>query len=129
MEHRMNRQRIVMSVVFLAAMAFTSDGYSQSVKTDSNDCSALPGGKEREDCRLSHQQTKTVFLQNASTQNAAHEILVAVRHMAEPATKIFLPPTQNAIVVATYPQEIARIESLIRTLDVALKSYRLTYTL
>lgn len=94
-----------------------------------DDCSKAPNRTIENDCARARAQIKTFYLQNVSAQNDANEILVAVRNLADPAIKVYLVASHNAIVVETYPEEIAKIEALIRELDKPHIVYRLTFTL
>jgi type II secretory pathway component GspD/PulD (secretin) len=127
----MNRQRIAMSAIFLAAMSMNLRLYAQASKAadDNPDCSKMPTRQEMSTCADTHKQVKVLHLNNVSQQVDANEILVALRNILDPSVKIYLVASENAIVVETYPQEIARAESLLRTLDVPRGLYRITYTL
>jgi type II secretory pathway component GspD/PulD (secretin) len=109
-------------------LALTCAAGAQTPTTDDTDCSRLPTRVAATDCAQTHMQVKVIDLKYVSQQNDANEILVAVRNVADPSTKIYLLGNQNAIVVATYPQAIARIEALIRSLDRPRPTYRLTFT-
>ena len=74
-------------------------------------------------------RARVIYLKNASVQNDANEVLVALRNSLDPATKIYLVSNQNAIVIATYPEEFARAETLVHALDRFHRAYRLTYTI
>lgn len=93
------------------------------------DCSKLPTRAERSDCADTYAQTKTIFLKNITNQNDANEIMVAIRNTADSSMKIYLLPSQNAIVVTSYPEALAKVEALVHTLDRPKKAYRLTYTI
>jgi type II secretory pathway component GspD/PulD (secretin) len=80
------------------------------------------------DCAVDNREVKTFYLTNVSQQNDANEILVALRNLLDPGVRIYLVSTRNAIIVSTYPQEIARTEALIRELDRPRNLYRLTFT-
>jgi type II secretory pathway component GspD/PulD (secretin) len=97
-------------------------------KDDAIDCSALPTRTEASDCAEKHAETKTIFLRNTTTQNDANEIMVALRNVFDPGIHIYLVSSQDAMVVTTYPVEMAKVEALIHTLDRPHKTYRLTYT-
>jgi len=92
------------------------------------DCGTLPTRTETADCTAANFQVKTIFLGNAVAQIDANEILVDVRNMADPSIKIFLVASQNAISIGSYPEEIAKVEALIRELDRPHKAFRITYT-
>jgi type II secretory pathway component GspD/PulD (secretin) len=92
------------------------------------DCKTLPTRTALNDCREENAETRVFYLANVSQQIDANEILVALRNIMDPSTKIYLVATQNAIVIYTYPQDFARVEPLIHALDRPHKSFRLTYT-
>jgi type II secretory pathway component GspD/PulD (secretin) len=93
------------------------------------DCRRQPTRMQASDCMTIHAQSYTYYLQNVSQQNDANEILVAIRNMFDPSLKVFLVANQNAIAFSTYPEEYARIEAFIKTLDRPKKSFRVTYTI
>ena len=93
------------------------------------DCNKLTSHSERNDCEAARLETRTIFLKNATNANNANEIMIAVRNSFDPGMKIYLVNDQNALVVTSWPEELARVESLVRTLDLPRKTYRITYTL
>jgi Bacterial type II and III secretion system protein len=93
------------------------------------DCRNQHNRSEVSDCTQAHLQIRTIFLTNATQQNDANEILIAARNLGDPSTKIYLIASKNAITVSSYPEEIDRIQALIKTLDTPRQAYRLTYTL
>jgi type II secretory pathway component GspD/PulD (secretin) len=111
------------------AFALTCAAHAQTPTTDTTDCSKLPTRVAATDCQQAHVQVKIIDLKYASQQNDANEILVAVRNIADPSTKVYLVASQNAIVVATYPVAIAHIEDLVHSLDRPKPTYRLTFTI
>jgi type II secretory pathway component GspD/PulD (secretin) len=72
---------------------------------------------------------KTIYLTNASEQNDANEILVALRNMLDPCIRIYFVSLQNAIVLDAPADQIAMAEKLVQDLDRPKKTYRLTFTL
>ena len=66
---------------------------------------------------LDDQAVQTFYLTNASQQNDANEILVALRNLLDPSVKIFLVASQNAIVLRATPDELILAEKLINDLD------------
>jgi len=72
---------------------------------------------------------KTFYLKNAAQQNDANEVLVALRNMLDPSTKIYLIASQNAITMRATPEDFKLAQQLLDELDRPHKSYRLTYTL
>jgi type II secretory pathway component GspD/PulD (secretin) len=111
---------------------FTPDSFKAEQAAEAElhtaDCIRMPTRPLMSDCSRIHSQTKTIFLKNTSGSNDANDILTAVRNMADPSTKVFLVTSTNAITVSTYSEEMARIEALIHTLDIAHRAYKLTYT-
>ena len=60
---------------------------------------------------------QTFYLTNASQQNDANEILVALRNLLDPSVKIYLVASQNAIVMRATTNELILAEKLINDLD------------
>jgi len=60
---------------------------------------------------------QTFYLTNMSTAADATEVLTAVRQVLDPSTKIFLVPSQNAIVVRSTPDQLLLTEKLLNDLD------------
>lgn len=60
---------------------------------------------------------QTFYLTNASQQNDANEILVALRNLLDPSIKVFLVASQNAIVLRATTDQLILAEKLINDLD------------
>jgi len=60
---------------------------------------------------------QTFYLTNASQQNDANEILVALRNLLDPSVKLYLVASQNAIVMRATTDELILAEKLINDLD------------
>jgi len=60
---------------------------------------------------------ETFYLTNVSQQNDANEILVALRNLFDPTTKMLLVASQNAIVMRATPEELILAEKIINDLD------------
>ncbi|MEO8737092.1 MAG: secretin N-terminal domain-containing protein, partial [Edaphobacter sp.] len=60
---------------------------------------------------------ETFYLTNVSQQNDANEVLVALRNLFDPNTKLYLLASQNAIVMRATPEELILAEKLINDLD------------
>ena len=60
---------------------------------------------------------QTFYLTNATSAADGNEILTAVRNVLPPDDKIYLVPTQNAIVVRAPPEQLVLIEKLLNDLD------------
>jgi type II secretory pathway component GspD/PulD (secretin) len=72
---------------------------------------------------------QTFYLTNISQLGDANELTVALRNMLDPHDKIYLVPSENAIVVQGPPEHIALARTLLNDLDRPKKTYRLTYTI
>jgi type II secretory pathway component GspD/PulD (secretin) len=73
---------------------------------------------------------QTLYLNNAVQANEANEIQVAIRNMLVPiSNKLYLVPSQNALVIEATPEQFAVVRKIIADLDRPRKLYRLTYTI
>ena len=66
---------------------------------------------------LDEQAVQTFYLTNASQQNDANEVVVAIRNLLDPSVKIYLVPSQNAIVMRATPDQLLLAEKLLNDLD------------
>jgi general secretion pathway protein D len=66
---------------------------------------------------LDQEAVQTFYLTNASQQNDANEIQTAIRNLLDPSTKIYLVPSQNAIVMRATPDQLLLAQKLINDLD------------
>jgi general secretion pathway protein D len=67
---------------------------------------------------LEEQAVQTFYLTNTSQQNDANEVLTAIRNLLDPATtKIYLVPSQNAIVMRSTPDQLLLAQKLLNDLD------------
>ena len=66
---------------------------------------------------LEEQAVQTFYLTNASQQNDANEVVVAIRNLLDPSVKIYLVPSQNAIVMRATPDQLLLAEKLLNDLD------------
>ena len=60
---------------------------------------------------------QTFYLTNASQQNDANEILTAVRQILDPSVKMYLVPSQNAIVMRATPDQLLLMQKMLNDLD------------
>jgi type II secretory pathway component GspD/PulD (secretin) len=74
-------------------------------------------------------KTQTFYLTNTSQMNEATEILTAIRNMIKSEDKVYLVPSQNAVIVYASPDDLLLTQKLISELDRPRRSYRLTYTI
>jgi general secretion pathway protein D len=67
---------------------------------------------------LEEQAVQTFYLTNTSQQNDANEVLTAIRNLLDPSTtKIYLVPSQNAIVMRSTPDQLLLAQKLLNDLD------------
>lgn len=102
---------------------------AQTADANPTDCSQMPTSEQRNTCIATHSETKTIYLQNASSQDEADRIRVAVQYSFDPSPRVNLDANQNALIVTTYPAEMAKIEAMVHTLDRPGKAYRLAFTI
>jgi type II secretory pathway component GspD/PulD (secretin) len=81
------------------------------------------------DARVDSRPFQTFYLTNATQQNEANEILVALRNMLPPDVRIYLVPSQNAIAMRATSDELIMTQKILNDLDRPRKTYRLTYTI
>jgi general secretion pathway protein D len=66
---------------------------------------------------LDEQAVQTFYLANASQQADANEIVVGIRNLLDPSVKIYLVPSQDAIVMRATPDQLLLAQKLINDLD------------
>ena len=66
---------------------------------------------------LDEQAVQTFYLTNAAAQNDANEVVVAIRNLLDPSIKIYLVPSQNAIVMRATPDQLLLAQKLLNDLD------------
>ena len=70
----------------------------------------------------------TFYLNNATQQADANEIMTALRNTLPPHDKVFRGLGQNAILIRASPEDVALAQKIVNELDRPKKNYRLTYT-
>ncbi len=60
---------------------------------------------------------QTFYLSNAAQANDANEILTAIRNILDPTVKVYLVPSQNAIVMRATPDQLLLMQKLLNDLD------------
>jgi type II secretory pathway component GspD/PulD (secretin) len=113
---------------FLAGVLALSLATATLAQTSDTKVSQAPSTHEPEPDR-SQFVVKTYYLANATDQNDANEILIAIRNTLSPVTRMYLVRDQNAIVLSAPPSDQALAQRLITELDRPHKAYRLTFTL
>ena len=66
---------------------------------------------------LDEMAVQTFYLTNASQQADGNEIVTAIRNLLDPSTKIYLVPSQNAIVMRATPDQLLLAQKLLNDLD------------
>ena len=72
---------------------------------------------------------QTFYLSNASQTNDGNEVVTALRNLLPPESRVYLVPTQNAILINANAETLTQAQKLIGELDRPRKSYRLTFTI
>jgi type II secretory pathway component GspD/PulD (secretin) len=72
---------------------------------------------------------QTFYLTNTNQVNDANEIVIAVRNLLPPDVRVYLAPSQNAILMRASPDQLLQAQKIINDLDRPKKTYRLTYTI
>lgn len=120
----MNPQRIrnaFLSSIFLPALLSTATTFAQTAAADQKPVRVLPcASPTTENVRVFH-------LQNATQQQDANELYVALRQMLPSDAKSFFIPNQYAIAVCAQPDQMALAQRMISDLDRPRPNYRLTY--
>ncbi len=75
------------------------------------------------------ESVRTFSLTNVSRPDDATEVTTALRNLLDPSDKVFLVPSQNAIVVRGTPEQILLAQKLLTDLDRLKKTYRVSYTI
>jgi hypothetical protein len=70
---------------------------------------------------------KTLYLTNLTQPNDANEVISALRNMM-PSSKLYYVPSEGAITIRAYPEDVTLAENILADLDKTKKLYRLTYT-
>lgn len=117
---RRQSSRFALIVLAAASMSWGLSGWAQAP------CSAQHGAA---DAAAPNMAMKTFYLKNVSQQNDANEIMVALRNMVDPRSKIYLVNSRNAVVMEASPEQLELAEKLIGELDRPKKTYRLTFTI
>ncbi|MDR3734220.1 MAG: cohesin domain-containing protein [Acidobacteriaceae bacterium] len=66
---------------------------------------------------LDNLAVQTFYLTNASQQNDANEVTTALRNLLDPSVKVYLVPSQNAIVMRATTDQLLLAQKLINDLD------------
>ncbi len=67
--------------------------------------------------QLDNYAVQTFYLSNAATQADQNELLTALRNIFSQDTKIFLVPSQNALVMRSTPDQLVLAQELLNNLD------------
>jgi type II secretory pathway component GspD/PulD (secretin) len=116
--------RLVSGFLGLVLMSWLM-GVSAWGQTPDTAANAVKPLGPREDTR----PYQTFYLTNTGQQNDANEIVVAIRNLLDPSVKIYLVPSQNAILMRASPDQLAMAQKVINELDRPKKLYRLTYSI
>jgi len=102
--------------LMICSMLTVTSAMAQSPSADSKSASAKPTRYE------------TLYLTHLTTANDFNDLQTNLRNMLGKA-KIYGMPTQHAISIEADDEDLALAHKLVAELDVANKTYRLTYTI
>ena len=127
---QMNRTKTIAAIILALALT-SSAAWSQVTDTPAKpaDTPGQVSHAAQMDADKARFRIQTFYLTNASQQNEANEIMVALRNLLPPYVKTFLVADQNAIVVEATPEQLETAKKIIADLDRPRKTYRLTYTI
>jgi type II secretory pathway component GspD/PulD (secretin) len=112
------------------AVALSGQGaWAQAGENTSPDKMVTPFKQDTSPARVDKLSYQVFYLVNSSQQNEANEVVIAVRDLLPPDTKIYLVQNQNAIVVRATSDQLLLIQKVINDLDRPKKTYRLTFTI
>lgn len=103
--------------------------WGQTTDSTAADKAAAAARQEAAYARVDPRPYQTFYLANATQQNDANEVVVAIRNLLDPNVKIYLVPSQNAIVMRGNIDQLALAQKIINDIDRPKKAYRLTYTI
>ncbi|QHN03718.1 type II and III secretion system protein [Granulicella sp. WH15] len=66
---------------------------------------------------LDEMAVQTFYLSNSSQASDGNEVQTAVRNLLDPSTKIYLVPSQNALVLRATPDQLLLAQKIINDLD------------
>src|SRR5271170_4149248 len=116
-DRRGRRKMKIVTGIFVVTLSVAFSGQITWAQT-------APAGPQGE--RLSVQ---TFYLTNVYQTSDATELTTALRNLLDPHDKIYLVPSQNAILVQGSPDQLVLARKLLDDLDRPKKTYRLTYTI
>jgi type II secretory pathway component GspD/PulD (secretin) len=121
--------RFASGIFGLALVLSGAGALAQTGETAPPDKAIATYKQENPPARVDTRPYQTFYLGASSQQNDANEVTVAVRNLLPPDVKIYLVPSQNAIVVRATPDELVLVQKIINDLDRPKKAYRLIYTI
>jgi general secretion pathway protein D len=86
-------------------------------KTITPDTIEVAANTREKHTNLDEMAVQTFYLTNVSQANDGNEILTAIRNLLSTDDKIFLVPSQNAIVMRAPPEHLVLAEKLLNDLD------------
>jgi len=115
----------------LSSAAVAQDKPSEAPSAQTKPAAAPPSPSAARAAELyeANRVTKTYYLTSVTQQNDANEILIALRNMLSVYSRLYLVPSQNAIVINASPEDQATAQRIMKDLDRPHRAYRLTFTL
>ena len=112
-----------------AQSANTKPAETTSAQAKPAEAPLSPSAARAAEAYEANRVTKTYYLTSVTQQNDANEILIALRNMLSVHSRLYLVPSQNAIVVSATPEDQATAQRILKDLDRPHRAYRLTFTL
>ena len=107
------------ALCFLGAALLTGPGV---LRVNAQSEASAPAGK------LDLNPTQTFYLSN-SVGNDAQDVVTALRNTLTPSDRIFMVPSQNAVIIEAPSDQLVLAQKIISEVDRPKKTYRLTYTI
>lgn len=118
------------------ALAFTlALGGSLLAQTAAKPASDAPAAKPAQEAAARPRPyfdsfpTRTFYLKYANQQADENEIVTAIRQTVSPEDRVFMVPSQSAILLRAPAEDVALAQKILDDLDRPKKAWRLTYTI
>jgi type II secretory pathway component GspD/PulD (secretin) len=121
--------KFVCGIFGVALVLSGASVWAQTGDTTPPDKGIAASRQDNPPARVDTRPMQTYYLANSSQPTDGNEVTIAIRNLLPPDVKIYLVPSQNAIVVRATPDELLLVQKIINDLDRPRKAYRLIYTI
>jgi type II secretory pathway component GspD/PulD (secretin) len=116
--------------IFGVALVLTGQSaWAQTGDSAPPDKAIAASRQDNPPARVDTRPYQAFYLATSSQQNDANDVVNAIRNILPPEVKVYLVPSQNAIVVRATPDQLVLVQKVINDLDRPKKAYRLIYTI